>query len=133
MVWQLNGIGIVCIALALMHVVFPRYFNWKEELSRISLINRQLMEVHTLFVALVVGLIGVLCLTSAHDLLETRLGNRLAFGLFVFWSVRLLVQFFGYSSVLWRGKRFETAVHVLFVLLWTYFSVVFFLVYRQGV
>lgn len=132
MVLQLNIVGVACLVLALVHVVFPRYFNWRQELSTISLINRQLMYVHTFFVAVVVFLTGLLCLTSAPDLLETRLGNRLALGLFIFWGLRLLVQFFGYSSELWRGKRFETAVHILFSLTWTYFSVVFFIVYWSG-
>lgn len=132
MILHLNIVGIICIGLALVHVVFPTYFNWKQELPAISLINRQLMYVHTFFVALVVLLIGILCLTSATDLIETRLGNRLALGLFVFWGLRLLFQFFVYSPTLWRGKRLETAVHVLFSILWTYFSAVFFVVYWSG-
>jgi hypothetical protein len=30
-----------------------------------------------------------------------------------------------YSSALWRGKAFETAVHVLFTLLWTWVTSVY--------
>jgi len=37
----------------------------------------------------------------------------------------LFIQFFGYSSDTWKGKKFETAVHVLFIFLWTYMSYVF--------
>ena len=132
MIFQLNLVGWCCLLLALAHLVFPGYFNWNEELKGLSLMNRQLMYVHTFFVALVVLLIGLLCLTSAADLVETRLGHRIAFGLFIFWGLRLLIQFFGYSTQLWRGKRFETAVHILFTLLWAYFSIVFFTVYWLG-
>ena len=96
-----------------------------------SLINRQLMYVHTFFIAML-GLTGVLCITSAAELVHTQLGNKLALGLCIFWTLRLVVQFFGYSSTLWRGKRFETGMHVLFAVLWTYLSVVFFLVYSTG-
>jgi len=35
------------------------------------------------------------------------------------------VQFFGYSAKNWRGKGFETVVHVLFIVLWGYMSTVF--------
>lgn len=132
MILQLNIVGGICVLLALVHVVFPGYFNWKEELKAVSLINRQLMYVHTFFVAVVVFLTGLLCLTSSTDLVETRLGRRVALGLFIFWGLRLGVQFFVYSARLWRGKRFETIVHILFVVLWAYFSVVFFLVYWSG-
>jgi hypothetical protein len=32
-----------------------------------------------------------------------------ALGCGLFWLARLLVQFFGYSAQLWRGKGFETS------------------------
>ncbi len=129
---QLKLIGITMIVLGMVHAVFPRYFDWRNALSSLNLINRQLMYVHTFFIALVVVMMGALCLSSANDLIETGLGNKISFGLFVFWFARLLIQFFGYSSTLWRGKRFETIVHVIFSILWTYFSVVFFSVYWFG-
>ena len=132
MIVHLQIIGASCVVLALVHVIFPAYFDWKNELKPLTLINRQLMHVHTFFVALVVLLIGLLCLTSSVELTTTPLGKRLCLGLFVFWGLRLFVQFFWYSPALWRGKRLETAVHVLFSLLWSYFSLVFFWVWRVG-
>ncbi|HEY0045772.1 MAG TPA: hypothetical protein VGB44_03575 [Flavobacterium sp.] len=118
-------IGILLIALALLHVIFPKYFNWKEELQRISLINRQVMIIHTFFIAFVLLLMGLLCFTSADELVETPLGRKVALGLSIFWITRLVIQFVGYSSELWKGKRFETAVHILFSAIWIYLSVVF--------
>ena len=58
----------------------------------------------------------------------TPLGQRVALGCGVFWLARLLIQFFGYSSELWRGKRFETCVHLLFIGFWSYLSTVFLVV-----
>lgn len=118
-------IGVLLMALALVHVIFPKYFNWKDELKSLSLINRQMMTVHTFFIALIVFLMGLLCLTSATELIETKLGKTISLGLGVFWSTRLFIQFFGYSTELWKGKTFETIVHIVFSLLWTYLSVVF--------
>lgn len=126
---HLKIIGCIMVALAIIHIVFPKRFEWKKEFAAVSLINRQIMYVHTFFIALVVFLMGILCLTSSDDLIKTRLGNRLALGLFIFWSFRLLIQFFGYSSQLWKGKRFETSVHIIFSMLWTYFCAVFFLIF----
>lgn len=118
-------IGALLMALALVHVIFPKYFNWKEELKPLSLINRQMMTVHTFFIALMVFLMGLLCLTSASELITTKLGKRISLGLGVFWFIRLLIQFFGYSTALWKGKKFETAMHILFSLFWAYLSVMF--------
>jgi hypothetical protein len=125
---HLKIIGVLLIALALMHASFPRYFAWKRELAGLSLINRQMMQAHTFFIALTVILMGLLCLTSAAELTGTPLGRRVAMGLAVFWTTRLLVQFFGYSPALWRGKRFETGVHIVMSILWAYLSAVFVMI-----
>ena len=117
--------GLLQISLALIHALFPRRFGWKEELASLSLLSRQIMYVHTLFVALTVFLIGVLCITSASDLINTTLGRRIALGLGIFWITRLYIQFFGYSSELWKGKAFETAIHIVFSVFWVYLSVTF--------
>ena len=112
-----------------MHIAFPKYFNWKEELKSLSLINRQMMTVHTFFIALTVFLMGLLCLTSSNELVETNLGKKISLGLGIFWTFRLFIQFFGYSTDLWRGKKFETLMHVVFSLFWTYLSFIFLSTY----
>ncbi len=122
---QIKIIGLLLTILAIIHAIFPKYFNWKEELKQLSLINRQLIMVHTFFIALVVLLIGLLCMTSATELIQTKLGKTISLGLGIFWTIRLFFQFFIYSSLLWKGKIFETAVHILFSLLWIYMSTVF--------
>lgn len=125
---QIQIVGGLLLVLAIIHVIFPRYFNWREELAGLQLINRQMMQVHTFFIALTVGLIGLLCLTSAPEIVGTPLGRKLALGLAVFWGLRWCFQFFVYSPDLWKGKAFETTVHVVFGLLWTYLTVLFTLV-----
>lgn len=119
---HLQIIGSILVLLALVHLIFPGYFNWKEELKSMSLINRQMMVVHTFFIALVVLLIGLLCLTSPTDLQETRLGKTISFGLAFFWCTRLIFQLFIYSPELWKGKKLETSVHILFTILWFYMT-----------
>ena len=126
---HLQIIGILLIALALIHSLFPRYFDWRKQLASLSVVNREMMIVHTFFIALAVLLTGLLCITSAEELIETQLGQRLCLGFGVFWAVRLVVQFYGYSSSLWKGKRFETTIHVVFIALWTYLTVVFLYAY----
>ncbi|WP_348535529.1 hypothetical protein [Portibacter lacus] len=120
-------IGVLLMILAWVHVVFPRYFNWKENLQSLSLMNRQMMMVHTFFIALTVFLMGLLCFTSANELVETKLGKSISLGLGIFWVIRLYFQFFVYSPKLWRGKAFETAVHIFFTGFWIYLSGVFWL------
>jgi hypothetical protein len=117
--------GFVMIVLGAVHAIFPKYFNWKTELMPLSLINRQIFYVHTFFIALTVFLIGILCVTSSQELMNTPLGKKVSLGIGLFWLCRLAIQFFGYSSDLWKGKRFETVVHIAFSITWAYFSLVF--------
>lgn len=125
---QLKIIGICLISLGLVHAIFPKMFKWKQELSSLSPINREMMAVHTFFIAFVLVLAGTLCLTSSADLTSTILGKRVSLGLGLFWVARLGAQFFGYSSQTWKGKSFETLVHVFFSVFWAYLSVIFILI-----
>lgn len=113
------------MSLALVHSIFPKYFNWNKELKSLSLMNRQMMGVHTFFIALIVFMIGLICVTSTNELIYTKLGKTICLGFGVFWSIRLYFQFFVYSPALWKGKKFETSIHILASILWIYLSVVF--------
>jgi hypothetical protein len=126
---HLNIIGVLLILLASIHIAFPRYFKWNVELKLLSLINRQMMVTHTFFIALTVCLMGILCITSAHDLIYTELGRKISLGMGLFWSIRLAIQIFGYSSKLWKGKTFETVIHMVFSCFWFYLSYIFLTIY----
>lgn len=125
---HLKIIGFILIILALVHAIFPKYFHWKTELAPLSLINRQVMYVHTFFIALMVFLMGLLCSFASDDIVHTKLGQQIALGMAIFWFTRLFFQFFVYSSTLWKGKLFETIVHIAFTVLWTYLSAIFFMI-----
>ncbi|MFZ1676505.1 MAG: hypothetical protein WAT91_04475, partial [Saprospiraceae bacterium] len=77
---HLKIIGLLLIVLAFIHIIFPKYFKWKQELSTLSIMNRQMMYVHSFFIAFTVFLMGVLCLTSVTDLIHTTLGRRISLG-----------------------------------------------------
>ena len=125
---HLKIVGVLLILLAGVHTTFPKKFSWKTELQSLSMMNKQLIMVHTFFIAATTLLMGILCLYTSDDLVNTTLGHQISFGLFVFWGIRLIFQFFVYSSKLWKGKSFETAVHIVFSFVWLYFTLVFLFV-----
>ena len=122
---QLRITGVLLICMGFVHIFFPKYFKWKQELSVLSQINREMMLVHTFFIAVTVLMMGLLCLVNTTELYTSPLGKNISLGLSIFWCIRLLIQFFGYSASLWKGKRFETTVHIIFIFLWAYLSAVF--------
>jgi hypothetical protein len=83
---QIKIIGGLFILLAFLHVFFPKYFKWKQELDSLSLINRQMMYIHMFFIAFGVFLLGLLCLISSDALLDTAFGKRISLGLGIFWQ-----------------------------------------------
>ena len=95
---QLKIIGALLILLALIHFIFPKYFHWDKELSSLSLVNRQMMQIHTLFIALTLLLMGILCINSSNELITTNLGKRVSLGFGIFWGIRFFIQFIGYSK-----------------------------------
>ena len=69
---------------------------------------------------------GALCpFGTAAQLEPTPLSQFVFTGFALFWLARLLSQFFIYDRGLWRGKPFETIMHVAFSCLWLYLTVVF--------
>jgi len=119
---QIEIIGYLLILLSCIHVIFPKYFGWKEDLAPLQQINRSMMKVHTFFIALTVFLMGLLCVTSAEDLLQTELGRKICLGLGLFWLIRLFFQFFIYPSSLWKGRRLETVIHIIAIVFWVFLS-----------
>jgi cation transport ATPase len=123
---HLKFAGAVLLLLALLHLAFPRRFNWREELARLSLLNRQIFQVHTFFICLVLTLMGALSAFGSALLLEpTPLARLVLLGFAIFFGARLVCQWFVYDSALWRGQRFNTFMHVAFSALWTYLTSVY--------
>jgi hypothetical protein len=126
LVTHLRFIGVLMAALVVVNFFVPGRFHWREEMARLSLVNRQIFQVHTIFIMLTIAMFSVLLLTSAETLLEpTRLGRMVLGGLTIFWGVRMLIQWFFYSPAIWRGNRFNTVMHGVFSVAWIYVTAVF--------
>ena len=126
LLFNLRAVGVFMAALAIMNVFVPKRFHWREEMARLSLLNRQIFEVHAIFLIVTLALFSALLLTSADALLEpTRLSRAVLTGLTIFWALRMLAQWFYYSPANWWGHRFNTAMHYAFSAAWVYVTAVF--------
>ena len=122
---NLRVVGVIMAVLVVVNLFVPGRLRWREELARVSLVNRQIFQVHTLFIVLILAMFGLLLLTSADALLEpTRLSRLILGGLTIFWGLRLLTQWFYYSPAIWRGDRFNTVMHGVFSVAWVYVTAV---------
>ncbi len=120
---HLRAVGMVMAALAAINLFVPRRFRWRQEMARLSLINRQIFKVHSFFIVLTLTWFSALLLSCSDALLvPTRLSRAVLAGLAVFWTARALAQWFYYSPELWRGNRFNTVMHWFFSALWVYIT-----------
>ena len=125
LLFHLRAVGVLMAMLVVVNFFVPGRFNWRDELSRVSLINRQIFIAHTVFIMLVVALTSALLLTSAESLLAPGPINRaVLLGLTIFWGLRMLMQWFFYSPQVWRGNRLHTVMHGVFSLGWIYVTAV---------
>jgi hypothetical protein len=80
-------------AFAAFHLAFWRLFDWREQLPRLSLANRAILQIANLrLVYLFLG-IGTLCVVFRAELPATPLGRALLLGMAGFWLGRLIEQF----------------------------------------
>jgi len=122
--------GGIQIVLAVTHAFFPKRFQWKEELARLSLLNRQIFMVHTSFICFMLIMMGALSLFAPQTLLLPTALSRLVLGGFAsFWCLRLLFQWFVYDWRLWRGHAFNTFIHLLFTSVWGYLTLAYGIVF----
>ena len=118
---HLQIVGALLLSLGISHAFYSRYFGWGRELASVSLLARRVFQVHSFFVALAVSLLGICSLFYTDALLEpTQLSRLLLAGVVIFWTCRLLVQWFVYDAAIWRGRTFYTVMHITFSLLWSY-------------
>jgi hypothetical protein len=126
LILHLRIFGVLMVLLVLVNVFAPRRFHWRREMASLSLVNRQIFEVHAIFIGVMLAMFSALLLTCAPALCEpTTLARAILGGLTAFWFLRLLMQWFYYSPKLWRGKPFNTAMHLMFTAAWVYFTATF--------
>jgi hypothetical protein len=123
---HLRVVGVFMALLVVVNIFVPVRLHWREEMARLSLVNRQIFQVHSIFIVLTLALFSALLLTAGDALLErTRLSRAVLIGLTIFWGVRMLMQWFYYSPDVWRGNRFNTVVHYVFSGAWVYVTSTF--------
>jgi alginate O-acetyltransferase complex protein AlgI len=96
----------------------PYRLNWKRDLQRLMPFNRKLLWVQSGFTLLTIIAFGTLTLVLHRELLR---GDRAALGLACFtglyWTTRILVDFFYFSHADWPKGMAFVAGHFLLTLL----------------
>ena len=98
--------GLVQVAIAFANFFLPAKLRYRENLSRVSPIIRQIFVVHSAYIVGVVLLFAALTFGFAGELASGHgLGRFLAAAIGLFWLMRVPVQLLYYDATLRRGNR----------------------------
>jgi hypothetical protein len=125
----LRIVAVAQIALAALSLCLPRILNWKPDIERMSLLVRDVFEIHSWFIALTLVIWGVLTWTFAAELAHasTALARWLGAAIGMFWGLRCILQWTHYSPVHWRGNATRTLIHWTLFLGYGAWTAVYFL------
>lgn len=101
------------LLIAVLNLGLVRIMQWQGDLERMPLLVREVFKVHSLFISITVAAFGILTLRFAETIVlgHDELARWLAGAIGLFWSVRAVIQWTGYSASHWRGLPRETAIH----------------------
>lgn len=98
--------GFVQLAIASANLFLPAKLKYRENLSRVSPIIRQVFVVHSVYIVGVVLLFAAVTFGFAGELASGHgLGRFLAAAIALFWLVRAPVQLLYYDATLRRENR----------------------------
>jgi hypothetical protein len=96
----------VQMAIAASNIFLPRILRYRENLSRVSPIIRQIFVVHSAYLVGVVLLFAVITVGFTSDLASGHgLGRFLSAAIAFFWLCRMPLQLFYYDANLRRSNR----------------------------
>ena len=117
MLFRIAGAGL--ILLAFLHIPIGRHLQWREDAARMSPANAAIFHVHAFFICVILIIMALPCLFEPQVFLErSRPGGWMAFSYSIFCGIRLYCQWWVYPTALWRHRRFETIIHLLFTFIW---------------
>lgn len=96
--WLLAVAGLYNLAFAVFHLFFWRLFRWDQELPRLGMANRGIVQVLNLCLTYLFAAMAFILWLFPHEIARTALGHFLLFLLTGFWLMRALLQpmFFGW-------------------------------------
>ncbi|HLW99243.1 MAG TPA: hypothetical protein VKR82_11395 [Candidatus Acidoferrales bacterium] len=98
--------AIVQLGMVLANFYLPSKLRYRENLSRVAPMIREIFVVHAAYVVGIVFLFAVLTLRFARDLASGHgLGQFLAASISLFWLCRVPLQLFYYDAAIRRANR----------------------------
>ena len=92
--------GIFNLGFAIYHSTFWKVFRWKQELAKISRLNRNVVQIINLCLTYILLAMAFISFVYTRDLINTSFGNIILLIIFLFWFLRMIEQvlYFGFKN-----------------------------------
>ena len=99
--------------LIALNLGIARWLHWKPDIDRMSPLVREVFQIHSIFLMLVLAIWGALTWRFADEMIHTptEMSRWLGGALMVFWGLRAVMQWTHYSASHWRGNVQRTMIH----------------------
>ena len=123
----LQAVAGLQLGIAVLNLFLIPLLKWKSDLERVSLLLREVFQVHVWFISITLAIFGVITLRFADELAcgSNTLGRWFGAAIGLFWMIRTVLQVTYYSASHWRGQKGRTAAHVLLSITYGCFAAVY--------
>ena len=114
-------------SIAMINLTLVRIMHWQDDVSRIPLLIRQVFHVHAWFISLTLVIFAALTCRFAVEMTAgtEQIYRWIACSIGLFWTFRVALQLWYYKSSHWRGIRSRTTVHIILLIVYSGFSIVY--------
>ena len=113
------------MGVAILNLFLVRMLGWKEDLSRMPLLMREVFQVHAWFISVKLAIFAVITWRFSGEMTTNAACRWLAGGIGFFWAIRVFLQFGYYSGSHWKGQAALTAIHMILALMYGGFAVIY--------
>ena len=126
-VMSLQIAAVAQVAIAILNLFLVRLLGWREAISQMPLLLREVFHVHAWFISVTLVIFGAMTLRFSTDMATgaSLVCRWLAAGIGLFWLIRTVLQITYYSSSHWRGQLGRTVAHVTLLALYGAFTVLY--------
>jgi hypothetical protein len=103
--------GVYSLAFAIFHIFFWRIFEWKNQLKKLSFVNRGIMQILNLQLTYFFLFVALICFLYPSALANTEIGNTFLAGISLFWLSRTVEQFIFFKT----NNKYVQLLTIIFV------------------
>lgn len=85
--------GVLSVLFGLFHLSFWILFDWKNELLKISIENRNIMQMLNIGSSIILLSFGYILLFNRNEVINTKIGKTILIILAIFYFARLIMEF----------------------------------------